>query len=194
MALIREVVVETDWLQVTQDALQTLLPGNWVMDMVIDAVGIRTTIENPSVVYFPTIIKGVVGKKGFRSQYVLLDYLPLNLNTTQLAFFPYCVERSHWFACVVDFGKRMNFILDSNLPRRREVRHKILLEQLLPALEIIARDSPRYTRLLEIKNFQWEVVQVPQQKNGYSRGVYLLKWLENLCDQASWSDERSYEV
>ncbi|XP_074265639.1 protein FAR1-RELATED SEQUENCE 5-like [Silene latifolia] len=97
------------------------------MDMVIDAVGIRTTIENPSVVYFPTIIKGVVGKK------------------------------------------------------------------LLPALEIIARDSPRYTRLLEIKTFHWVVVQVPQQKNGYSCGVYLLKWLENLCDQASWSDERSYE-
>ncbi|XP_074277552.1 uncharacterized protein LOC141601183 [Silene latifolia] len=52
-----DIVVDTPWLQVTQEGMSTLFGGKWIMDMVIDLVGLRLTLERPSLVYFPTIIK-----------------------------------------------------------------------------------------------------------------------------------------
>ncbi|XP_074313981.1 uncharacterized protein LOC141649184 [Silene latifolia] len=119
--------------------------------------------------------------------------LPKSLTKAKLAFFPYCVDREHWFACVSDFVKKTNFILDSNLPRRPDTRCKFLVETLFPALGIIARDFPGYKKLLQINNFPFVTVDVPRQKNGYSCGVYLLKFLENLSCQSLWSDQTCYE-
>ncbi|XP_074277315.1 uncharacterized protein LOC141600957 [Silene latifolia] len=118
-----DIVVDTPWLQVTQEGMSTLFGGKWIMDMVIDLVGLRLTLERPNLVYFPTIIKDVVAKNSFQSQYIKLQYLPKSLTKAKLAFFPYCVDREHWFACMSDFVKKTNFILDSNLPRRP--RHKM---------------------------------------------------------------------
>ncbi|XP_074263585.1 ubiquitin-like-specific protease 1 [Silene latifolia] len=188
-----DIVVDTPWLQVTQEGMSTLFGGKWIMDMVIDLVGLRLTLERPSLVYFPTIIKDVVPKNSFQSQYIKLQYLPKSLTKAKLAFFPYCVDREHWFACVSDFVKKTNFILDSNLPRRPDTRCKFLVETLFPALEIIARDFPGYKKLLQINNFPFVTVDVPRQKNGYSCGVYLLKFLENLSCQSLWSDQTCYE-
>ncbi|XP_074297543.1 uncharacterized protein LOC141628281 [Silene latifolia] len=64
-----DIVVDTPWLQVTQEGMSTLFGGKWIMDMVIDLVGLRLTLERPNLVYFPTIIKDVVPKNSFQSRH-----------------------------------------------------------------------------------------------------------------------------
>jgi len=95
-----------------------------------------------------------------------------------------------------DFDKKTNFILDSSMPRRVDGRRQFFSSDgmiisvclsLLPTLlfsffsifsffvfvviscfwRSFASELWGYKRLLRIKNFEWEIVDVPRQNNGY---------------------------
>ncbi|KAK9723484.1 hypothetical protein RND81_05G001700 [Saponaria officinalis] len=52
-----DIVVNTEWMQVTRAHMQTLLPGRWLYDTVIDLAGLCATHLKPEVLYVPTTLR-----------------------------------------------------------------------------------------------------------------------------------------
>ncbi|KAK9689891.1 hypothetical protein RND81_09G088600 [Saponaria officinalis] len=186
------VIIETEWMQVTRAGLQSLQPGTWISDMVIDLVGIYGTLQKPGLLYFPTIIKDLPLKKSLKNQYIKLHYFPKDLRRIQKVFFP-ILFHGHWFAMISDFHHKKNYILDSLLPRNPKNRINFTKKLMSAAIPVITEHTA-LKRFSEILHFDYETLNVPPQTNGYACGSYVLKWIDGISDSSSWTDEKNLEV
>ncbi|KAK9705549.1 hypothetical protein RND81_07G065600 [Saponaria officinalis] len=149
---LNEILIDTEWMQVTRGALRTLKRRAWVMDMVIDMFGVMCTVNATGFFYLPTTVK---------------------------VFFPIC-HGDHWLACVIDVQKKKKFILDSNTPKKSHnlfIDRNELISKIVQNVEKAIMRPYCYTSLMGMSLFESVHLDVPQQKNGYDCGVFLLKWL-----------------
>ncbi|KAK9698460.1 hypothetical protein RND81_08G105800 [Saponaria officinalis] len=183
-------------MQVTRGALRTLKRRAWVMDMVIDMFGVMCTVNTTGFFYLPTTVKLVdpIKRNYIGNNYIKNDYMPGIATKIEKVFFPIC-HGDHWLACVIDVQKKKKFILDSNTPKKS---HKLfidrneLISKIVQNVEKAIVRPYCYTSLMGMSLFESVHLDVPQQKNGYDCGVFLLKWLAAGNNETLWKSEDYY--
>ncbi|KAK9756449.1 hypothetical protein RND81_01G098400 [Saponaria officinalis] len=159
-----DVIIDSEWMQVTRKGLQTMQPGVWLSDMAIDIAGIYGTLHKPGVLYFPTIIKDLPTKKNLKTQYIKFNYFPKDLRKIQKVFFPILCN-NHWYAMISDFNNKKNCILDSLLPRYPKSRIDFTSKLMSNAIPVITQNTTLKI-FSEILDFDYEALKVPPQMNG----------------------------
>ncbi|KAK9735915.1 hypothetical protein RND81_04G237600 [Saponaria officinalis] len=178
----------------TRAHMQTLLPGCWLYDTVIDMAGICATHLKPEVLYVPTTLRFLKSDKNisFPSKYIKTTYMPEDASECKKVFFLILTAKpDHWLLCVYDLAMKTNYILDSMAPRRTTIRNKFVTELVFIAALVLSRGDG-FGKLKEIILFPYVNMEVQQQNNGHDCGIYVIKWIEALMDKSLWNNQEYF--
>ncbi|XP_074296682.1 uncharacterized protein LOC141627122 [Silene latifolia] len=194
-AATNDIVVRTNFGQLTKECMSSLRPRKWVADMVIDMFGVYSTIHSPDLLYIPTTARHLNPDrdKTLGRNYIKTSaYMPMDGTGVKAIFIP-IIEKEHWFLCVCDLDMKKNYILNSLRSKDPRADLEIAAGVVNNVVRILCR-SKEYKNLVGVPLNEFEHQNVPQQSNLHDCGLYVLKWLEAGRDRSKWEAASYYKA
>nr|XP_023898934.1 putative ubiquitin-like-specific protease 1B isoform X1 [Quercus suber]XP_023898935.1 putative ubiquitin-like-specific protease 1B isoform X1 [Quercus suber]XP_023898936.1 putative ubiquitin-like-specific protease 1B isoform X1 [Quercus suber]XP_023898937.1 putative ubiquitin-like-specific protease 1B isoform X1 [Quercus suber]XP_023898938.1 putative ubiquitin-like-specific protease 1B isoform X1 [Quercus suber]XP_023898939.1 putative ubiquitin-like-specific protease 1B isoform X1 [Quercus len=191
-----EVLVSLKYEYGDRAAFNTLLHNQWISSQIINLFVCKMRMEENRykdmfVWYLPThFAKKMLEEDGnptlewFKRTYRDDDKHMSNLMKCEQIFIPMNDDNSHWYLCVVDFVKRVTYILDSLQSTTSEVIQTKNVKTVVTGLDKLSSflEKDKYIDSIIIFKLK-SPVSNPQQNNGYDCGMYVIK---HMFTNTSW--------